>query len=52
MLKIKNTLTKETKYLLIVGMLFLAGSNIASVFLNVYLVRLTNSIFIKSCSYS
>ena len=46
MLKIKNTLTKETKYLLIVGMLFLAGSNIASVFLNVYLVRLTNSIFI------
>ena len=32
MLKIKNTLTKETKYLLIVGMLFLAGSNIASVF--------------------
>ena len=46
MLKIKNTLTKETKYLLIVGMLFLAGSNIASVFLNVYLVRLTNCIFI------
>ena len=32
MLKIKNTLTKETKYLLIVGMLFLAGSNIASFF--------------------
>lgn len=42
----KNHLTKDTKYLLALGMLFLAGSNIASIFLNVYLVRLTNSIFI------
>lgn len=37
-------LSKETKFLLIVGMLYLAGTSIAMTFVNVYLVRVTNNI--------
>ncbi|MCD7809605.1 MAG: MFS transporter [Erysipelotrichaceae bacterium] len=37
-------LSKETKYLLMIGMLYLAGTNIAMTFVNVYLIRLTNNI--------
>ncbi|MCD7949930.1 MAG: MFS transporter [Erysipelotrichaceae bacterium] len=37
-------LLKETKYLLMIGMLYLAGTNIAMTFVNVYLIRLTNNI--------
>lgn len=37
-------LSKETKVLLLVGMLYLAGTNIAMTFVNVYLVRVTNNI--------
>lgn len=37
-------ISKETRYLLLVGMLYLAGTNIAMTFVNVYLIRLTNNI--------
>ncbi len=37
-------ISKETRYLLMIGMLYLAGTNIAMTFVNVYLIRLTNNI--------
>ena len=37
-------LSNQTKFLLLIGMLYLAGTNIAMTFVNVYLVRLTNNI--------
>lgn len=42
--KLKKSLSKETLFLLMVGMLYLAGTNIAMTFINVYLVRVTNNI--------
>ncbi len=44
MINFKKTLSKETRFLLIIGMLYLAGTNIAMTFINVYLVRVTNHI--------
>jgi len=38
----KNKLSKDASILLAIGMLFLAGLMIASTFVNVYLIRLTN----------
>lgn len=38
----KNKLSKDARTLLMIGMLFLAGLVIASTFVNVYLIRLTN----------
>lgn len=42
--RLKKSLSKETQFLLMVGMLYLAGTNIAMTFINVYLVRVTNNI--------
>ena len=39
----KNSLSKDARILLAIGMLFLAGLMIASTFVNVYLIRLTNN---------
>lgn len=42
--RLKKSLSKETLFLLLIGMLYLAGTNIAMTFINVYLVRVTNNI--------
>jgi Major Facilitator Superfamily. len=43
-MKWKKYLSKGTKFLLLIGMLYLAGTNIAMTFVNVYLIRITDNI--------
>ena len=45
----KNSLSKDARILLAIGMLFLAGLMIASTFVNVYLIRLTNNMGFSIC---
>lgn len=41
---LKQLLSKNSLFLLVIGMLYLAGTNLATTFINVYLVRVTNNI--------
>ena len=38
------SLSKDTRYLLLIGMLYLTGTSIAMTFIQIYLVRLTSDI--------